>query len=127
LQRCPLLFGSVLNAEKVPPPRVYAKRRRVGWKDTTIRAMLHNESYAGTWRYKSTSVRRYTKRAEASVIVQDRPHLRIVGSVDDLRAGPYPLTTRGPRKASRRVDRSRVGRPRTCSRASSTAAYAEAR
>jgi hypothetical protein len=27
----------MLNDEKVPPPRVYAKKRRTGWKDSTIR------------------------------------------------------------------------------------------
>ena len=40
-----------LNEAGVAPPRVHAKGRRVGWKDSTIRAMLHNESYAGKWRY----------------------------------------------------------------------------
>jgi site-specific DNA recombinase len=75
-----------LNAESVAPPRVHQKGRRVGWKDTTIRAVLHNETYVGRWRYKArewrklpgTNKRRYAKRDDANVIVQERPHLRII-------------------------------------------------
>ncbi len=65
-----------MNETKVPPPRVNARNRRKGWKDTTIRAILHNESYTGRWKYKArewrkisgTNIRRYQKRDESQVI-----------------------------------------------------------
>lgn len=79
-------IASILNREKVAPPRVHVKNRRVGWKDSTIRAFLHNESYAGRWRYKARewrkvpgkNKRRPAKRRDDQTIAQDRPHLRIV-------------------------------------------------
>jgi hypothetical protein len=51
-------IAKTLNAEKISPPRVFAKNRRVGWKASTIRAMLHNESYVGRWRYRSSQWRK---------------------------------------------------------------------
>lgn len=53
-----------------------ARNRRKGWKDTTIRAILHNESYTGGWKYKAkewrkvpgTNIRRYRKRDDSEVI-----------------------------------------------------------
>lgn len=73
-----------LNSARVEPPRVSARRRRRGWKDSTIRAMLHNESYVGTWTHgkrkwrkvPGTNKRRPTKGANPRVF--DRPHLRII-------------------------------------------------
>jgi len=41
-----------LNADGVPSPRVRMRHRRAGWSMGTIRAMLYNERYAGTWRFK---------------------------------------------------------------------------
>lgn len=75
-----------LNADGAPPPRVYAKNRRHGWKDSTVRAILHNQKYVGRWTYNErewrkvpgTNVRRYTHRPEADIIAHDLPHLRIV-------------------------------------------------
>jgi DNA invertase Pin-like site-specific DNA recombinase len=77
-------IAKALNAEGVEPPRVYAKRRRRGWKDSTIRAILHNESYAGVWTHgkrrwrklPGTNKRRPTAGANPQVF--DRPHLRII-------------------------------------------------
>ena len=77
-------IAAELNSERVEPPRVYAKRRRRGWKDSTIRAILHNESYTGSWTHgkrkwrkvPGTNKRRPTKGASPRVF--DRPHLRIV-------------------------------------------------
>lgn len=77
-------IAAALNAERVEPPRVHAKRRRRGWKDSTIRAILHNATYAGTWTHgkrkwrkvPGTNKRRPTKGATPHVF--DRPHLRIV-------------------------------------------------
>ncbi len=75
-----------LNDAKVPPPRVNARNRRKGWKDTTIRAILHNESYTGRWKYKvrewrklpGTNIRRYQKRDESQVIQRYFKDRRIV-------------------------------------------------
>lgn len=75
-----------LNETKVPPPRVNARNRRRGWKDTTIRAILHNESYTGRWKYKArewrkipgTNIRRYRSRDESEVIRRSYPDRRII-------------------------------------------------
>lgn len=75
-----------LNADGVSPPRVHVSGRRRGWKDSTIRAFLHNESYRGTWKYKcrewrkvpGKDKRRPARRPDNAVIVQNRQHLRIV-------------------------------------------------
>ena len=77
-------FASVaktLNSEKTSPPRVFAKNRRVGWKDSTIRAMLHNESYVGRWRYRSSQWRKVpgtnrrvpVRHDSPEAIVSERP------------------------------------------------------
>ncbi|HEX4516421.1 MAG TPA: recombinase family protein, partial [Polyangiaceae bacterium] len=78
-----------LNDTKVPPPRVNARNRRSGWKDTTIRAILRNESYAGVWTYKArewrkmpgTNIRRYRSRDESEVIRRHYEDRRIVDEV----------------------------------------------
>ncbi|WP_394850894.1 recombinase family protein [Pendulispora brunnea] len=75
-----------LNEDAVTPSRVHVESRRTGWKDSTIRAVLHNETYAGKWRYKSrewrklpgTNKRQPRYRTENEVITQEPPHLRIV-------------------------------------------------
>jgi DNA invertase Pin-like site-specific DNA recombinase len=75
-----------LNESGVAPPRVHAKGRRVGWKDSTIRAMLHNESYSGKWRYRASQWRKVpgtnrrvpVRRNDPQAILEERPHLRIV-------------------------------------------------
>lgn len=77
-------IAAALNAERIEPPRVHPTRRRRGWKDSTIRAILHNESYVGTWTHgkrkwrkvPGTNKRRPTKGTTPHVF--DRPHLRIV-------------------------------------------------
>jgi len=79
-------IAKLLNSEKIPPPRVHAKNRRVGWKDSTIRAMLHNESYVGRWHYKARQWRKVPgtnrrlpfRRDRQREIVDKRPHLRII-------------------------------------------------
>ena len=75
-----------LNADNLPPPRVNARRRRRGWKDTSVRAILHNQTYAGRWTFKEkewrkipgTNTRRYEARPPAEVLSQNRPHLAII-------------------------------------------------
>lgn len=41
-----------LNAQGVRPPRAGSRHRRQGWAASTVRAILHNEKYAGRWAYK---------------------------------------------------------------------------
>jgi len=75
-----------LNARGVPPPRAGSKHRRQGWVDSTIRAILHNEKYAGRWSFKTlqwvrvpgTHKRAPRGRDRADVIVKERPELRIL-------------------------------------------------
>jgi site-specific DNA recombinase len=77
-------IAKALNSDGVEPPRVYAKRRRRGWKDSTIRAFLRNESYIGIWTHgkrrwrnvPGTNTRRPTAGANPRVF--SRAHLRIV-------------------------------------------------
>jgi DNA invertase Pin-like site-specific DNA recombinase len=79
-------IAKTLNEEAVPPPRVDSRTRRAGWKDSTVRAMLHNESYIGRWRYKSSQWRKVpgtnrrvpVRRADPQAIVSERPSLRII-------------------------------------------------
>lgn len=79
-------IARTLHAEGVAPPRANTKHRRKGWVDVTIRVFLHNEKYAGIWRYKERQWvkvpgenRRIPRRREASeVLEQIRPDLRII-------------------------------------------------
>lgn len=79
-------IARLLNVEKVPPPRVHVAGRRVGWKDSTVRAMLHNESYTGKWSYKKrqwrklpgTNKRRPTPRPAEQVFSEEFAERRII-------------------------------------------------
>jgi site-specific DNA recombinase len=79
-------IARALHREGVPPPRANTRHRRKGWVDATIRVFLHNEKYAGIWRYKERQWvrvpgenRRVPRLREASeVLEQIRPDLRIV-------------------------------------------------
>ena len=79
-------IAKALNGDGVNPPRVHVQNRRVGWKDSTIRAMLHNESYIGRWRYKSRQWRKVPgtnrripmRRDHQKEMIDERPHLRII-------------------------------------------------
>ena len=79
-------IARTLNTEGVQPPRVHAANRRKGWKDSTIRAMLHNESYIGRWRYRASQWRKVpgtnrrvpVRRDDTKAIVRERPNLRII-------------------------------------------------
>ena len=76
----------MLNREGVPSPRAGSKHKRFGWGSSTIRAMLYNEKYTGTWRFKErqwvkvpgTNKRRPRARAADEVITVERPELRII-------------------------------------------------
>ncbi len=78
-----------LNLDGVPVLRPHRKNRKQGWVCTTVRAILHNSTYTGKWTYMSrewrrdpeTGKRRCKVRTEG-VMVQERPHLRIID--DDL-------------------------------------------
>lgn len=75
-----------LNRDGVPSPRAGTKHKRYGWGASTIRAILYNEKYAGTWRFKErewvkvpgTNKRRPRARAADEVITIERPELRII-------------------------------------------------
>lgn len=41
-----------LNREGIPSPRIGTRYKGFGWGASTIRVMLHNERYIGTWRFK---------------------------------------------------------------------------
>ncbi len=79
-------IAALLNAEGVASPRASSPRRRKGWMDSTIRAILHNRSYVGEWFFKRREWRRVPGtnrrlprlRAESEVLVLPRPHLRII-------------------------------------------------
>ncbi len=72
--------------EQIPPPRANTRHRRKGWVHSTIRVMLHNEKYIGVWRFKEREWvkvpgenRRVPRARDAQdVMVQERPHLRII-------------------------------------------------
>ena len=81
-----LRIARTLNLEGIPSPRTGTKHKRFGWGVSTIRAILYNERYAGTWRFKEnqwvkvpgTNKRIPRKRAADEVITMDRPDLRII-------------------------------------------------
>lgn len=74
-----------LNVDDVPVLRPHRKNRKRGWVCSTVRAILRNAAYIGKWTYMrrewrrdpESGQRRYKTRTEG-VIVQDRPHLRII-------------------------------------------------
>jgi DNA invertase Pin-like site-specific DNA recombinase len=41
-----------LNSDGIPSPRVGSRHKNFGWGSSTIRAILYNERYVGTWRFK---------------------------------------------------------------------------
>lgn len=79
-------IARALNVEGIPSPRAGSRHKRFGWGLSTIRAMLYNERYAGTWRFKErqwvkvpgTNKRRPRARAAEDVITVERPELRII-------------------------------------------------
>ncbi len=79
-------IARMLNLEGIPSPRAGSKHKRFGWGASTIRAMLYNVRYAGTWRFKErqwvkvpgTNKRRPRARAADEVISMERPDLRII-------------------------------------------------
>jgi hypothetical protein len=107
-----------LNLEGVPVLRPHRKNRKRGWVCSTVRAILHNAAYIGKWTYMrrewrrdpETGKRRYKKRAEG-VIVQERPHLRIIDdalwTAVQARLTAVRASTRA-RRASRRAAPSRA-------------------
>jgi DNA invertase Pin-like site-specific DNA recombinase len=52
-------IAGILNAENVPPPRAsHPNRKTRGWVHTTIRSMLHNETYIGIRSYNEREFRK---------------------------------------------------------------------
>lgn len=79
-------IARALNREGIPSPRAGSKHKRFGWGASTIRAILYNEKYTGTWRFKErqwvkvpgTNKRRPRARAADEVMSIERPDLRII-------------------------------------------------
>lgn len=79
-------IARLLNEEHVPPPRVHVPGRRVGWKDSTVRAMLHNETYTGKvtygtreWRkFPGSNKRRPRARSSGPIHSIEVPERRII-------------------------------------------------
>ena len=77
-----------LNEDGIPSPREASgsKHKRKGWGASTIRAMLYNDKYTGTWKFKQrqwvkipgTNRRIPREREVSEVMVLDRPELRII-------------------------------------------------
>lgn len=84
--RTPRDIARTLTERGIRPPRAHTRHRKVGWIASTIREMLRNAAYTGKWTYgrkvwrkdPATGRRRYLKRDESEVIVDERPHLRII-------------------------------------------------
>jgi site-specific DNA recombinase len=79
-------IAQALNREGIASPRAGTKHKRYGWGAPTIRAILYNEKYSGTWRYKErqwvkipgTNKREPRNRPAEDVISVERPDLRII-------------------------------------------------
>ena len=75
-----------LNKDGIASPRVGTRHKNFGWGSSTIRAILYNERYVGTWKFKErqwvkvpgTNKRQPRARNAAEVMMQERPELRIV-------------------------------------------------
>lgn len=84
----PKKIASELNASAIPAPHDGGKgnKRQPGWGHTTIRHMLRNENYIGTWvwnrhRFKQirgTNSYRHVPRPESEHVRKEIPELRIV-------------------------------------------------
>lgn len=81
------LITSGLNADRVPAPRSMKRKGAPEWGDSTVRSILHNEVYVGTWRFglkqwvkEPGTNKRVPKDRPANEIPpeQNRPHLRII-------------------------------------------------
>lgn len=79
-------IAGLFNAEQIPPPRAHTLHRRKGWVASTIREMLHNETYVGRrsfmrreWRKVPGTNRRLSRlRPESEVIIHEQPELQII-------------------------------------------------
>jgi site-specific DNA recombinase len=75
-----------LCKDDVAPPRAGTRHRRMGWCDSTVRVILHNEKYIGVWRFKEREWvkvpgedRRVPRRRDPQdVLTQVRPELRVI-------------------------------------------------
>ena len=84
----PVRYEPAREVRKSAAPAASSGRpmRRSGTVDATIRVFLHNEKYAGIWRFKEREWvhvpgedrRMPRKRPASEVMVQERPHLRII-------------------------------------------------
>ena len=75
-----------LNRADIPSPRVGTRHKRFGWGPSTIRAILYNTKYVGTWKFKErqwvkvpgSNKRAPRMRDPKDIISQERPELRII-------------------------------------------------
>lgn len=80
-----LAIARRLNVDEVPVLRPSRKNRKKGWVASTVRGILHNETYAGrvSWgrrkwtRDPETRKRRYQRRTDG-VLTMEQPELKIV-------------------------------------------------
>ncbi len=113
-------IARALNREGIPSPRAGSKHKRFGWGASTIRAILYNDKYTGTWRFKErewvrvpgTNKRRPRARPADEVITMERPELRIIdaelwtavqqrlGAVSRKRKGLGPVREAGTWKTT---------------------------
>lgn len=79
-------IAHTLNARNVDPPRGKSANRLRGWVDSTIRAILYNEKYSGTWTFGKTTwvrdpssgKRNPDKTGATKPIVLQRPELALI-------------------------------------------------
>lgn len=75
-----------MNDDSIPPPRANTRHRRKGWAVSTIRAMVYNQRYTGTWKFNerewvrdpTTGIRRPRPKPASEIMIQERPELRVI-------------------------------------------------
>lgn len=110
-----------LNREGIPSPRAGTKHKRYGWGTSTIRAILYNEKYAGTWRFKErqwvkvpgTNKRRPRARAADEIMTIERPELRIIDA--ELWTAVRARLSAVHRKYTKQDPAEKTPSPRRCS------------
>ena len=113
-----------LSDDGRPTPRS-GKRRRKGWVASTVRNILHNERYIGTWVHNKrrwvkdpeTGRRRPRLRPRREWIVQERPELRIVDQ--DL----WDAVAARLEEVRARYTKTKTGRPKGKSRPGGSTHY----
>jgi DNA invertase Pin-like site-specific DNA recombinase len=103
-------IARALNREGIPSPRAGTKHKRFGWGSSSIRAILYNDRYSGTWRFKErqwvkvpgTNKRQPRNRPPEEVMTMERPELRIIDA--EIWAAVREQLTATHRKYTRKSD-----------------------